>query len=393
MHINLQERHINIMKLSILGSTGSIGTQALEVVSDLKGIKDIEVTAISGKSNIKLLEAQARAYQPKIVATADEDKYQSLKTALSDTNIKVLAGREGLFAVAEEESADTLLSSVVGFAGLEPTFRAIEAGKNIALANKETLVTAGSLFMEKVKEKGVQLMPVDSEHSAIFQCLLANNDKKLRRILLTASGGPFFGKSKAELENVTLKDALKHPTWAMGAKITIDSATLMNKGLEVLEAKWLFDTEIDDIEVVVHRESIIHSAVEFVDKSVIAQMSLPSMKHPIQYAFTYPERLLSKDEPLDLKKLANLTFFDPDEEAFPLLALAKKAGKLGGIMPTVLNAANETAVYAFLDGKIKFNEIPDYVEKTMSEYKNIENPSLSDIIKTDKSVRERKVKE
>lgn len=381
------------MKLSILGSTGSIGTQALEVVSDLKGIKDIEVTAISGKSNIKLLEAQARAYQPKIVATADEDKYQSLKTALSDTNIKVLAGREGLFAVAEEESADTLLSSVVGFAGLEPTFRAIEAGKNIALANKETLVTAGSLFMEKVKEKGVQLMPVDSEHSAIFQCLLANNDKKLRRILLTASGGPFFGKSKAELENVTLKDALKHPTWAMGAKITIDSATLMNKGLEVLEAKWLFDTEIDDIEVVVHRESIIHSAVEFVDKSVIAQMSLPSMKHPIQYAFTYPERLLSKDEPLDLKKLANLTFFDPDEEAFPLLALAKKAGKLGGIMPTVLNAANETAVYAFLDGKIKFNEIPDYVEKTMSEYKNIENPSLSDIIKTDKSVRERKVKE
>jgi len=223
--------------------------------------------------------------------------------------------------------------------------------------------------------------------------LLANADKKLRRILLTASGGPFFGKTRAELENVTLKDALKHPTWAMGAKITIDSATLMNKGLEILEAKWLFDTEIEDIEVVVHRESIIHSAVEFVDRSVIAQMSLPSMKHPIQYAFTYPERLVSKDEPLDLKKLAKLTFFEPDEEAFPLLALAKKAGKLGGIMPTVLNAANENAVYAFLDGKIKFNEIPDYVEKTMSEYKNIENPSLSDIIETDKSVRERKVKE
>jgi len=381
------------MKLSILGSTGSIGTQALEVVSDLKGIKDIEVTAISGKSNIKLLEEQARAFCPKIVATADEGQYQSLKTALADTDIKVLAGKEGLFAVAEEESADTLLSSVVGFAGLEPTFRAIEAGKNIALANKETLVTAGSLFMEKVKEKGVQLMPVDSEHSAIFQCLLANADKKLRRILLTASGGPFFGKTRAELENVTLKDALKHPTWAMGAKITIDSATLMNKGLEILEAKWLFDTEIEDIEVVVHRESIIHSAVEFVDRSVIAQMSLPSMKHPIQYAFTYPERLVSKDEPLDLKKLAKLTFFEPDEEAFPLLALAKKAGKLGGIMPTVLNAANENAVYAFLDGKIKFNEIPDYVEKTMSEYKNIENPSLSDIIETDKSVRERKVKE
>ena len=379
------------MKLSILGSTGSIGTQGLEVVSDLKGIKDIEVTAISGMSNIKLLEQQARAYHPKIVATADESRYNDLKTALSDTDIKVLAGREGLFAVAEEESADTLLSSVVGFAGLEPTFKAIEAGKNIALANKETLVTAGSLFMEKVKEKNVQLMPVDSEHSAIFQCLLANADKKLRRILLTASGGPFFGKTRAELENVTLGDALKHPTWAMGAKITIDSATLMNKGLEILEAKWLFDTEIDDIEVVVHRESIIHSAVEFVDKSVIAQMSLPSMKHPIQYAFTYPERLPSKDEPLDLKKLAKLTFFEPDEEAFPLLKLAKQAGRLGGIMPTVLNAANENAVYAFLDGKFKFNEISDYVEKTMSEYKNIENPSLSDIIETDKSVRERKI--
>ena len=379
------------MKLSILGSTGSIGTQGLEVVSDLKGIKDIEVTAISGMSNIKLLEEQARLYHPKIVATADEDRYNDLKTALSDTDITVMAGREGLFAVAEEESADTLLSSVVGFAGLEPTFKAIEAGKNIALANKETLVTAGSLFMEKVKEKNVQLMPVDSEHSAIFQCLLANKDKKLRRILLTASGGPFFGKTRAELENVTLGDALKHPTWAMGAKITIDSATLMNKGLEILEAKWLFDTKIDDIEVVVHRESIIHSAVEFVDKSVIAQMSLPSMKHPIQYAFTYPERLPSKDEPLDLKKLSKLTFFEPDEEAFPLLKLAKKAGRLGGIMPTVLNAANENAVYAFLDGKIKFNEISDYVEKTMSEYKNIENPSLSDIIETDKSVRERKI--
>lgn len=381
------------MKLSILGSTGSIGTQALEVVDDLKGIKNIEVTALSGMSNIKLLEEQARKYHPRIVATADVGKYQSLKTSLSDTDITVLAGREGLFAVAEENEADTLLSSVVGFAGLEPTFKAIEAGKNIALANKETLVTAGSLFMEKVKEKNVRLMPVDSEHSAIFQCLLANKNRHFRRILLTASGGPFFGRTKAELENVTLKDALKHPTWAMGAKITIDSATLMNKGLEVLEAKWLFDAEIDDIEVVVHRESIIHSAVEFEDKSVIAQMSLPSMKHPIQYAFTYPERLPSKDEPLDLKKLSKLTFYEPDEGAFPLLALAKKAGKEGGIMPAVLNAANENAVYAFLDGKIKFTQIADHVEKTMSHYKNIKNPSLSDIIEAAKSVRERSVKE
>ena len=379
------------MKLSILGSTGSIGTQCLEVADDLKGIKDIKITALSGNKNIKLLEKQARRFSPKIVATADENSYKALKDALSDTSIKVSAGREGLFKVAEEETCDTLLSSIVGFAGLEPTFRAIEKGKNIALANKETLVTAGSLFMEKVKEKNVSLMPVDSEHSAIFQCLLSNNDKKLRRILLTASGGPFFGKTKAELENVTLKDALKHPTWAMGAKITIDSATLMNKGLEILEAKWLFNTEIDNIEVVVHRESIIHSAVEFEDKSVIAQMSLPSMKHPIQYALTYPDRLPSKDEPLDLKKIAKLTFFEPDEKTFPLLALAKKAGKEGGIMPTVLNAANENAVYAFLDEKIKFNEIPLYVEKTLNEFKNIEKPSLSDIIKTDRLVRERKI--
>lgn len=379
------------MKLSILGSTGSIGTQALEVVDDLKNIKNIEVTAISGMSNTKLLEEQARKYRPKIVATADEEKYKSLKDSLSDTNITVLAGREGLFEVATEKEADTLLSSIVGFAGLEPTFKAIDAGKNIALANKETLVTAGKLFMDKVKEKGVRLMPVDSEHSAIFQCMLSNNNKAIKRILLTASGGPFFGKTKNELANVTLKDALKHPTWAMGAKITIDSATLMNKGLEILEAKWLFDIDIDNIEVIVHRESIIHSAVEFEDKAVIAQMSLPSMKHPIQYAFTYPERLPSKDESLDLKKLSKLTFYEPDEEAFPLLALAKKAGKEGGIMPAVLNAANEVAVYAFLDGKIKFTQISDYVEKTISEYKNILNPSLTDIIETDKAVRNRKI--
>lgn len=379
------------MKLSVLGSTGSIGTQTLEVVDDLKDIKDIEVTAISGKSNTALLEEQARKYRPKIATIADEDRYLSLKTALSDTEVKVLAGKEGLFAAAEEESADTVLSAIVGFAGLEPTFRAIDAGKNIALANKETLVTAGSLFTERVKSKNVRLLPVDSEHSAIFQCLSANRGKgAVRRILLTASGGPFFGKTRAELEKVTPADALNHPTWSMGSKITVDSATLMNKGLEILEAKWLFDISIDDIEVVVHRESIIHSAVEFTDKSVIAQMSLPSMKHPIQYALTFPDRLPSKDEPLDLKKIARLTFYEPDEEAFPLLALAKKAGKLGGIMPTILNAANENAVYAFLDGKIRFTEIADYVEKTMSEYKNIKNPSLSDIIDADKSVREKK---
>lgn len=376
------------MKLSILGSTGSIGTQCLEVVSDLKGIKDIEITAITGSSNINLLEEQARKYRPKIAVTADEGLYLSLKSALADTDVKVMAGREGLFAAAAESGADTVLSSIVGFAGLEPTFCAIEAGKNIALANKETLVAAGSLFMEKVKEKNVRLMPVDSEHSAIFQCLLANKDKKFRRIILTASGGPFFGRTRAELENASYKEALKHPTWTMGAKITIDSATLMNKGLEVIEAKWLFDADIDDIEVVVHRESIVHSAVEFCDKSVVAQMSLPSMKHPIQYALTYPERLPSKDEPLDLKKLSKLTFFEPVEEVFPMLGLARRAGKMGGIMPAVLNAAGENAVRAYLEGKASFYQMSDYVEKTISEYKNIKNPTLSDIIEADKSVRE-----
>ena len=369
------------MKLSILGSTGSIGTQCLEVIDDLKGIKDIEITAITGSSNISLLEEQARKYRPKIAVTADEGLYLSLKSALADTDVKVMAGREGLFAAAAESGADTVLSSIVGFAGLEPTFCAIEAGKNIALANKETLVAAGSLFMEKVKEKNVRLMPVDSEHSAIFQCLLANKDKKFRRIILTASGGPFFGRTRAELENASYKEALKHPTWTMGAKITIDSATLMNKGLEVIEAKWLFDADIDDIEVVVHRESIVHSAV-------IAQMSLPSMKHPIQYALTYPERLPSKDEPLDLKKLSKLTFFEPDEEVFPMLGLARRAGKMGGIMPAVLNAAGENAVRAYLEGKASFYQMSDYVEKTISEYKNIKNPTLSDIIEADKSVRE-----
>ena len=380
------------MKLSILGSTGSIGTQALRVVNDIRDYKKIEVCAISGNSNIKLLEEQARRFMPKIVATADKGKYNELKLLLSDLPVKVSCGEEGLFEVAAEKSCDTVLSSIVGFAGLRPTFAAIDSGKNIALANKETLVTAGSLFMDRIKEKGVKLLPVDSEHSAIFQCLQANNNKKFCRILLTASGGPFFGKTKEELKNVTKDDALKHPTWSMGAKISIDSATLMNKGLEILEAKWLFDADIDDIEVVVHRESIVHSAVEFEDKSVIAQMSNPSMTHPIQYAFTYPERLPSKDEPLDLKKLAKLTFYEADEDTFRLLKLAKTAGKMGGIMPTVMNAANENAVYAFLDGRLGFLEIADYVEKTMDSYKNIENPTLDEIIDINDEVRKDYIK-
>ena len=376
------------MNISILGSTGSIGTQALEVVCDLRGIKDINVKAISGNTNIDLLEKQAREFAPELVAVADLDGAKTLKERLSDTNIKVLGGEEGLIDVATLDSVDTVLASIVGFAGLKPTVKAIESGKNIALANKETLVTAGNIFMDKIKEHGVSLLPVDSEHSAIFQSLQGNFHNKIRRILLTASGGPFFGKTRDELVNVKKEDALKHPNWSMGAKITIDSATMMNKGLEIIEAKWLFGVDIDDIEVVVQRESIIHSMVEYEDKSVVAQLSYPSMKHPIQYAFTYPERMPSPDKSLSFKDLGRLTFFEADEETFKCLALAKKAGKMGGIMPTILNSANEIAVEAFLKDKIAFNEIGDFVEKILHKYNNIKNPTLDDILETDKMVRE-----
>ena len=375
------------MNISILGSTGSIGTQALEVACDLKGIKDIEVRCLTGNSNTRLLEEQARKYNPKLVAVADEKKYSDLKTRLADTAVKVACGREGLCEAATDEKTDMVLSAIVGFAGLVPTMKAIEKGKDIALANKETLVTSGALFTEAVQKNGVRLLPVDSEHSAIFQSLSGGKKSEVRKILLTASGGPFFGKTKEELSDITKEQALKHPNWSMGAKITIDSASLMNKGLEIIEAKWLFDIDISDIEVVVHRESIIHSMVEFCDLSVIAQMSLPSMKHPIQYAFTYPERMPSPDKRLSLTDIGKLTFYKPDEETFKCLALAKKAGFDGGIMPTVLNAANEVAVDAFLKDKIKFLEIGEYVEKILSKYQNKLNPTIEDIIEVDKTVR------
>lgn len=375
------------MNISVLGSTGSIGTQALQVVDDLRGIKDISVIGISGNSNIALLEEQARKYKPELVAVADAEKYNELKVRLADTNVKVLCGEDGLCAVSTAENVDMVLSSIVGFAGLVPTMKAIEAGKDIALANKETLVTAGALFTDAVKKHGVQLLPVDSEHSAIFQSMHGGKHSEVNKILLTASGGPFFGKTRDELKSVKKEQALKHPNWSMGAKITIDSATLMNKGLEIIEAKWLFDVELEDIQVVVHRESIIHSMVEFVDKSVIAQLSLPSMKHPIQYAFTYPERMPSPDKSVSFADVGNMTFFKPDEETFHCLALAKKAGRDGGIMPTVLNAANETAVDAFLKDKIEFLDIAEYVEKVMNCYKNKLNPTIEDIIEIDKSVR------
>ena len=375
------------MKVSILGSTGSIGTQALEVIGELRALRDIEVVAISGNKNIKLLEEQIRKFKPRYAAVFDENLASQLRIAVSDTDCKILSGEEGLCIVAAESRADMLLSSIVGFAGLVPTMHAIEAGIDIALANKETLVTAGSLFMDAVAKYKVRLLPVDSEHCAIFQCLHAGKRAELRKILLTASGGPFFGKTRDELKNMTKLQALKHPNWSMGAKITIDSATLMNKGLEVLEARWLFDVAIDDIEVVVQRESIIHSMVEFEDKSVIAQLSYPSMKHPIQYAFTYPERVVSKDESVSFEKLASISFAKPDEETFRCLALAKKAGIMGGVMPTVMNAANEVAVAKFLEDRIGFLDIADTVEKAMCDFKNIENPTLEDIISTDKEVR------
>lgn len=377
------------MKLSILGSTGSIGTQALEVVRDLKGIFDIDVIAVSGNSNIDLLESQIREFNPKYAAVSDEQAAKRLEIAVADTGCKVLSGRDGLCYIAAQTDADMILSSIVGFAGLVPTMNAIAAGKDIALANKETLVTAGSLFMDAIKKSGVRLLPVDSEHCAIFQSLKSGRHSEVRKILLTASGGPFFGKERKELKNVRKEQALKHPNWSMGAKITIDSATLMNKGLEVLEAHWLFNVDIDNIKVVVQRESIIHSMVEFNDKSVIAQMSVPSMKHPIQYAFTYPNRLSSPDKEVDFAKLAKLTFAEPDEKTFRCLALAKTAGREGGIMPTVMNAANEAAVSRFLNDEIGFLDIADIVERAMSDFDNIKNPSLDDIIAADAEVRQR----
>lgn len=377
------------MKLAILGSTGSIGTQAMEVIRDLRGIKEIELTAITGNRNIKLLEKQIREFAPNYAAVADAECAAALKIAVADTSCKILSGKEGLEFAAAESEADMVLSAIVGFAGLVPTLSAVKAGKDIALANKETLVTAGGIFTEEVSRAGVRLIPVDSEHCAIFQCLKSGKHSEIEKLLLTASGGPFFGKTAAELKGIKKEQALCHPTWDMGAKITIDSATLMNKGLEVLEARWLFDVDIDNIEVVVQRESIIHSMAEFSDGSIIAQLSLPSMKHPIQYAFTYPDRVYSPDNRLNFAELGRLTFFKPDEKTFRCLALAKEAGRRGGIMPTVMNAANEAAVEDFLADRIGFLDIADRVEKAMTDYKNKANPSIEDLLAVDAEIREK----
>ena len=374
-------------KISILGSTGSIGTQTLDVVR--KNRDKFEVVAISANSSINLLLEQIKEFKPRYVAVYNENSAKELKEMIpSDIKIEVLSGMEGLIIISSLDEIDVLLTAIVGMIGLVPTLEAIKKGKTIALANKETLVTAGQLVMEEAKKRNVAILPVDSEHSAIFQCLNGESKKEIESIILTASGGPFRGKSKNDLINVTKNEALKHPNWSMGRKISIDSSTLMNKGLEVIEAKWLFDVNPDKIDVVVHPQSIIHSMVQFVDSSIIAQMGCPDMKLPIQYALTYPERILNDFERLDFSKLSSLTFEKPDLNTFPCLKLAYDSLNMGGTYSAVLNAANEVLVNEFLEDKIKFYDIPYYIEKTLDAHKSIEKPTLEEILYTDNWSRE-----
>lgn len=369
-------------ELIILGSTGSIGTQSLEVARS----QNIRVRALSAGSNDKLLESQAREFKPDIVALSDKEAAQRLKIALKDTDIKVLSGEEGVIETASYKG-DIVLSSIVGIAGLKPTLAAINEGKDIALANKETMVTGGTIVNRLARERNVKILPVDSEHSAIFQSLQGAPEGSLKKILLTASGGPFFNKTKEELKNVTAKDALKHPNWSMGAKITIDSATLMNKGLEVIEAVHLFGVSADDIEVLVHRQSIVHSGVEFSDGAVIAQLGTPDMKIPIQYALTYPNRGV-KFENLDLFKIGTLTFEKPDMDTFRCLPLCIEAINRGGLYPTAINGANEESVRLFLEGKIGFLDIARFNEKAMEKAVNKTDYTVEDIFEADKLARE-----
>lgn len=370
-------------KLIILGSTGSIGTQALEVCRR----DGYRVTALAAGSNITLLEKQAREFKPLSVAVFDSEKAKELKIKLKDTDIKVLSGVEGVCEIAQGEG-DIVLNSIVGIAGLRPTLSAIEAGKTIALANKETLVTGGEIVNRKAREKGVKILPVDSEHSAIFQSIQGTPEKSVKKILLTASGGPFFGKKRKDLENVTVKEALNHPNWSMGKKITIDSATLMNKGLEVIEAVHLFGLPAKDIEVLVHRQSIVHSGVELSDGAVIAQLGTPDMRLPIQYAITYPQRSDYAFEHLSLADIGTLTFEKPDTETFRCLPICIEAINEGGLAPTAVNGANEEAVRLFLEGKIKFLQIADLVEKALLNVNNKKEFDLNDILAADKSARE-----
>ena len=372
-------------RISILGSTGSIGRQSLDVISHCDS--DFEVAALTANSSVEKMEAQARQYHPELVVMMDEKAAADLKVRLADTDVRVAAGMEGLIEAAAIPSADTVITAVVGMVGLRPTLAAIEAGKRIALANKETLVCAGELVMSKVKEKGIELLPVDSEHSALFQSLEGNDRREVKRLILTCSGGPFYGKTRKELENMTRADALKHPNWSMGAKITIDSATLMNKGLEVIEAMHLYNMPPEKIEIVVHRESIIHSLVEYCDNAMIAQLGAPDMRVPIQYALTWPNRVPGPATPLDIWNCGPLTFGKPDPDTFRCLALALKAAKRGGTAGAILNGANEAAVALFLEDKIGFLEIADRVEKAMASVPVVDDPTLEDILAADKAAR------
>lgn len=372
-------------KIGILGSTGSIGTQTLEVVRENK---DIEVTALAAGSNIRLLEEQIREFAPRIAAVWDEKKAKELKERVKDLPVKIVSGMDGLIQVSAFEEMEILVTAIVGMIGIRPTMEAIKAGKDIALANKETLVTAGHLIMPLAKENGVSILPVDSEHSAIFQSLQGGQQKAVKKILLTASGGPFRGKKREELEDIQVEDALKHPNWEMGRKITIDSSTMVNKGLEVIEAKWLFDVDVSQIQVVVQPQSVIHSMVEYEDGAVIAQLGTPDMKLPIQYALYYPERRYLPGERLDFWNLGKLDFEKPDTDTFYGLALAYEAGRRGGSLPTVFNAANERAVQLFLERKIGYLEIPKIIKECMERHKNVEQPSLEEILDTEEGVYE-----
>jgi len=370
--------------IAILGSTGSIGTQTLEV-ADIT--KEYKISALTAHRNVSLMEEQVRKYNPDVVCMTDEKASMDLKTRVKDTNVKVLSGLDGVCECASYNGVDTVVTAIVGIAGLKPTMRAIKTGKRIALANKETLVTAGKIVMNAAKENNVEILPVDSEHSAIFQSIL-DQRKFLKKIIITASGGPFFGKKRDELYDVTPQMALKHPNWSMGAKITIDSATLVNKGLEIIEAMHLFGIGVENIQPIVHRESIIHSMVEFCDGSVIAQMGVPDMKLPISYALSYPDRTVPVSDSLDLVSVSKLSFYDIDNEAFPSVMLAKKAASAGGVMCAVYNGANEAAVELFLNNKCRFTDITDLIEKAMDKCPVLSDPTLEDIFMADAYARE-----
>ncbi len=367
-------------KIVVLGSTGSIGTQTLEIVRENP---DLKVVALAAGTNVTLMEEQVREFKPLVAVMWTEEAAKDLKVRIADMDVEVLSGMDGLLAISTHEECEVLVTAIVGMIGIRPTIAAINAGKTIALANKETLVTAGHIIMPLAKEKNVAILPVDSEHSAIFQSLQGQPKERLSKILLTASGGPFRGRSRDELLNIQVEDALKHPNWAMGRKITIDSATLCNKGLEVMEAKWLFDVDLDRIEVVVHPQSIIHSAVEYVDGGIMAQLGAPDMKLPIQYALFYPDRRPMAGKRVNFFELGSMTFEKPDMDTFRGLKLAYEASEAGGSVPTVYNAANEKAVSLFLDRKIKFLQIPEVIEACMQNHRKIENPTVEDILNTE----------